>query len=96
MSDGGYPFPSHEGLTSYCASCHSAKTARGRETGAARSSKPKKGCDDNGKPLTLIIRGAHKGGRMDDLNWFGRLLIAALILFFVSEIASLIIDILGF
>lgn len=51
INEGGAPFPSHEGLTSYCHSCHSAKTARGAEAGAIRSSKPRRGCDANGIPL---------------------------------------------
>lgn len=51
VSDGGHPFPGHEGLASYCPACHSAKTARGIEAGAARSSKPRRGCDANGNPL---------------------------------------------
>lgn len=51
ISDGGLPFPGHDGLASYCAPCHSAKTARGVEAGAIRSTKPRKGCDANGNPL---------------------------------------------
>lgn len=51
ISDGGNPFPGHDGLTSYCPSCHSAKTARGSEAGAIRSSKPRRGCDADGNPL---------------------------------------------
>lgn len=54
MSDGGPAFPAHDGLASYCASCHSQKTARGPEAGGARTSgklKPRKGCDVNGYPL---------------------------------------------
>ena len=51
ISDGGAPFPGHDGLASYCASCHGAKTARGSEAGAIRSSKPRKGCDADGNPL---------------------------------------------
>ena len=51
ISSGGAPFPSHDGLASYCPSCHSAKTARGVEAGAAQSTKPRKGCDANGNPL---------------------------------------------
>ena len=39
ISDGGHPFPGHDGLASYCAACHSAKTARGTEAGAIRSTK---------------------------------------------------------
>ncbi len=50
ISDGGAPFPGHDGLASYCASCHGAKTARGNEAGAIRSSKPRKGCDADGNP----------------------------------------------
>jgi 5-methylcytosine-specific restriction protein A len=51
ISEGGHPFPGHDGLASYCASCHSAKTARGAEAGAIRSSKPRRGCDPDGTPL---------------------------------------------
>lgn len=51
ISDGGAPFPGLDGLRSYCQPCHSAKTARGVEAGAVRSSKPRKGCDVNGLPL---------------------------------------------
>lgn len=51
ISDGGPAFPGHDGLTSYCLSCHSAKTARGAEAGAARTSKPRRGCDSEGNPL---------------------------------------------
>ena len=35
VSDGGHPFPAHDGLASYCPGCHSAKTARGIEAGGA-------------------------------------------------------------
>ena len=51
INDGGHPFPGHDGLASYCASCHSAKTARGTEAGAARSTGPRRGCDADGNPL---------------------------------------------
>jgi 5-methylcytosine-specific restriction protein A len=51
ISDGGPPFPGHDGLASYCAGCHSAKTARGTEAGAVQSSKPRRGCDVHGNPL---------------------------------------------
>lgn len=51
ISEGGNPFPGHDGLVSYCPSCHSAKTARGTEAGAIRSSKPRRGCDADGNPL---------------------------------------------
>lgn len=54
MSDGGPAFPGHDGLTSYCPGCHSAKTARGTEAGAVRSSKPRRGCDAEGNPLDPI------------------------------------------
>ena len=50
VSNGGDPFPGHEGLASYCAACHNRKTARGPEAGAVRSDKPMKGCDRNGMP----------------------------------------------
>jgi 5-methylcytosine-specific restriction enzyme A len=51
ISDGGPAFPGHDGLVSYCPACHSAKTARGAEAGAVRSSKPRRGCDADGNPL---------------------------------------------
>jgi 5-methylcytosine-specific restriction enzyme A len=51
ISDGGAPFPSHDGLASYCPSCHSAKTVRGSEAGAFRTNKPRKGCNPDGTPL---------------------------------------------
>lgn len=51
ISEGGPAFPAHDGLNSYCASCHGAKTARGAEAGAVRSSKPRKGCDADGNSL---------------------------------------------
>lgn len=51
ISAGGPAFPSHDGLASYCAACHSAKTARGDEAGAVKTTKPRKGCDANGNPL---------------------------------------------
>lgn len=49
ISDGGAPFPGHDGLRSYCTSCHSKKTARGPEAGAYRSKGG--GCDADGNPL---------------------------------------------
>lgn len=51
ISDGGHPFPGHDGLASYCPGCHSAKTARGAEAGAFKSTKPRKGCNPDGTPL---------------------------------------------
>lgn len=51
ISAGGDPFPSHDGLQSLCAPCHSAKTARGVEAGAIRTTKPRRGCDANGNPI---------------------------------------------
>lgn len=51
ISAGGPAFPGHDGLASYCARCHSAKTARGTEAGAIRTSKPRRGCDVDGRPL---------------------------------------------
>ncbi|NOT39219.1 MAG: HNH endonuclease [Alphaproteobacteria bacterium] len=38
-------------LQSLCWSCHSAKTARGREHGAVKTNKPRKGCDKFGRPI---------------------------------------------
>ena len=51
ISDGGPAFPGHDGLRSYCAACHSAKTARGAEAGAVRSNKPRRGCNPDGSPI---------------------------------------------
>lgn len=54
ISDGGAAFPPHDGLASYCPPCHSAKTARGSEAGAVRTTRPvqpRKGCDADGNPL---------------------------------------------
>lgn len=51
ISDGGPAFPGHDGLASYCPGCHSAKTARGAEAGAVRSTKPRRGCNPDGTPL---------------------------------------------
>ncbi|WP_370640639.1 HNH endonuclease signature motif containing protein [Xanthobacter sp. NFH-44] len=51
ISEGGSAFPGHDGLASYCPSCHSAKTARGDEAGAIRTAKPRKGCNPDGSPL---------------------------------------------
>ena len=51
VNAGGDPFPSHDGLASYCPSCHGAKTARGIEAGAVRSTKPRRGCNPDGSPL---------------------------------------------
>ncbi len=51
ISEGGHPFPEHDGLASYCGPCHSAKTARGTEAGAIHSTRPRKGCSADGTPL---------------------------------------------
>ncbi|MBA3667943.1 MAG: HNH endonuclease [Sphingomonas sp.] len=51
ISDGGPAFPGHDGLASYCAPCHSAKTARGAEAGAIKTTKARKGCNPDGSPL---------------------------------------------
>ena len=51
MSAGGHPFPPLDELTSCCAPCHNAKTARGPEHGAVKTSKPRKGCNPDGSPL---------------------------------------------
>jgi 5-methylcytosine-specific restriction protein A len=48
---GGERFPGLEGLRSLCAACHGAKTARGPEAGQSRTTKPRRGCDANGRPL---------------------------------------------
>lgn len=51
INSGGPAFPGHDGLASYCGPCHSAKTARGIEAGAVRTTKPRKGCNPDGTPL---------------------------------------------
>ncbi len=38
-------------LVSYCTPCHSAKTARGAEAGAVKTTRPRKGCNPDGTPL---------------------------------------------
>lgn len=68
ISQGGLPFPALEGLASLCASCHSAKTARSREAGAVRTSKPRKGCNPDGSPLD-----PHHPWSADATNRLGRL-----------------------
>lgn len=51
INNGGPAFPGHDGLRSYCPACHGAKTARGSEAGAARTRKPRRGCNADGTPL---------------------------------------------
>lgn len=51
VNHGGDPFPTLDGLRSLCPSCHGAKTARGIEAGAVRSSRPRKGCATDGRPF---------------------------------------------
>lgn len=65
ISDGGPVFPGHDGLASYCAACHSAKTARGTEAGAIKSRKPRKGCNPDGTPLDPAHPWAKKSLRAD-------------------------------
>ena len=66
ISDGGSPFPGLDGLRSLCPPCHSAKTARGTEAGAVRTSKPRRGCDADGNPMDTAhpwaIRSSNGGG----------------------------------
>ncbi len=71
INAGGEPFPATTGLTSMCGPCHGAKTARGVEAGAIRSTKPRKGCDADGNPLDpthLIVTNDshHHAGHMGD------------------------------
>ncbi|MGE4324258.1 MAG: HNH endonuclease signature motif containing protein [Sphingobium sp.] len=66
ISEGGPAFPGHDGLASYCPACHSAKTARGAEAGAIRSTKPRRGCDPDGRPLDPAHPWARKSLRADD------------------------------
>lgn len=65
VSEGGDPFPAHDGLASYCPPCHGAKTARGSEAGAVRSTKPRKGCDANGNPIDPAHPWSKKSLRAD-------------------------------
>lgn len=51
VSQGGPAFPPLSGLTSMCAHCHSAKTARSGEAGAVRTRKPRRGCRPDGTPV---------------------------------------------
>ena len=51
ISNGGPAFPGMDGLRALCPSCHSAKTARGPEAGAIKTTKPRRGCDANGNPI---------------------------------------------
>jgi len=51
INAGGHPFPAHDGLASYCPACHGAKTARGVEAGAVRTTKPRRGCNPDGSPI---------------------------------------------
>lgn len=51
ISEGGEAFPPLDELSSKCWPCHSRKTARSAEAGAARSDKPMKGCAADGSPL---------------------------------------------
>lgn len=51
VSQGGEPFPALDGLASLCTPCHSAKTVRGDEAGAWRTSKPRRGCHPDGTPI---------------------------------------------
>ena len=62
ISDGGAPFPRLDELSSKCPPCHSAKTARGSEAGAVRSSKPRRGCDAEGNPLDTSHPWAERHG----------------------------------
>lgn len=48
---GGAPFPPLNELWSSCWSCHSAKTARGEEHGAVKTSAPMKTIGLDGMPL---------------------------------------------
>lgn len=50
IADGGAPFE-FANLRSCCSPCHGAKTARGPEAGAARTTRPRKGCNSDGSPL---------------------------------------------
>lgn len=51
ISQGGEAFPHLDELASLCHPCHSRKTARGPEAGAAQTRKPRRGCNPDGSPL---------------------------------------------
>nr|WP_276589549.1 HNH endonuclease signature motif containing protein [Sphingomonas sp. GM_Shp_2] len=68
ISEGGPAFPGHDGLASYCTSCHSAKTARGQEAGAIRTRKPRRGCNPDGTPLDPAHPWHEKSLRADGLR----------------------------
>jgi 5-methylcytosine-specific restriction enzyme A len=69
ISGGGAPFPPLDKLASLCAPCHNAKTARGTEAGAIRTTKPRKGCTPDGLPLDRSHPWrAEKSLRADDVR----------------------------
>lgn len=70
ITKGGNPFPPLDDLSSKCWPCHSAKTARGAEAGAAKTSKPRKGCNPDGSPLDPAHPWADDrgGGRKIDMD----------------------------
>lgn len=55
ISQGGDPFPPvGSGLASYCARCHSLKTASGPEAGAFARRKPFSSCSPDGLPFDPV------------------------------------------
>ena len=57
IAAGGHAFPSHDGLTSMCARCHSRKTqALDRPDRKPGKGLPR-GCDVDGKPLAPFLGG---------------------------------------
>ena len=53
INHGGDPFPALDGLQALCPPCHSAKTARGVEAGAAKTTRRRvrRGCTASGLPI---------------------------------------------
>lgn len=72
INAGGAPFPGHDGLASYCTSCHGAKTVRGVEAGAVRTRKPRRGCSPDGSPLDPAHQWHEKSLRADRLRPLGK------------------------
>lgn len=53
IKHGGDPFPALDGLAALCPPCHSAKTARGIEAGAVKTTRRRvrRGCTSSGMPI---------------------------------------------
>lgn len=68
VNHGGAPFPPLDGLASLCLPCHSAKTARGIEAGAAKTNRPRRGCDADGRPIDANHPWNEKSLTADDVK----------------------------